>query len=93
MEINLLDYVSAGMMILVVLDYVMGMFCKSFDGIKDKYITAILMAFSIAFGCALSITAEGMQPGTILNGIVQGIICWGVSIGINQTIKQIQKKE
>ncbi len=29
----------------------------------------------------------------IVNGILQGILCWGVAVGINQTIKQVKKEE
>ena len=29
----------------------------------------------------------------IVNGILQGILCWGVAVGINQTVKQLGKNE
>lgn len=93
MEINLMDYVSPSMMILVVVVYIMGMFFKNLESLKDKYITMALMGTSIIFGIALDITTNGASANTILDGIIQGIVCWGVSIGINQTIKQIKKDE
>ena len=29
----------------------------------------------------------------IVNGVLQGILCWGVAVGINQTSKQLNKNE
>ena len=30
---------------------------------------------------------------TIVNGILYGILCWGVAVGVNQTYKQLNKSE
>ena len=53
--------------------------------IKDKYIVFILMAFAIAF----SLIMQGIGAVAVL----QGIICWGVSVGIKQLEIQFKKVE
>jgi uncharacterized membrane protein YagU involved in acid resistance len=53
------------------------------------------MIFSITFAALLVIINQQYKTlfEAIINGILQGILCWGVAIGINQTAKQINKDE
>ena len=92
---NIANFVPSSLAILIAVIYVMGMFLKKTDKIKDNYITVILMIFSITF--AILLTMINAQYKTtfesIVNGILQGVLCWGVAIGINQTAKQINKDE
>ena len=48
-------------------------------------VTIILMVFTIVFSMVLS--------GLSATAFLQGILCWGVSVGINQTAKQLSKQE
>ncbi len=82
---NLLNFIPENLLILVASIYVLGIFLKKIESIKDKYITVILMVFAIAFSMVLS--------GLSATAFLQGILCWGVSVGVNQTIKQINKQE
>lgn len=92
---NLMSFISDGMVIVIVATYVMGIFLKKLESIKDKYITSILMLFGIVIAVLLSIINAQYKVNldTIVNGILQGILCWGVSVGINQTTKQLGKEE
>lgn len=92
---NLMDFISDGMVIVIVAIYVMGVFLKKLESVKDKYITCILMLFGITVAVLLSIinTQYKVNLDVIVNGILQGILCWGVSVGINQTTKQLSKEE
>lgn len=92
---NLMDFINDGMVIVIVATYVMGVFLKRLESVKDKYITCLLMLFGITIAVLLSIINAQYKVNldTVVNGILQGILCWGVSIGINQTTKQLSKKE
>lgn len=92
---NLMDFISDGMVIVIVVIYVMGVFLKRLESVKDKYITCILMLFGITVAVLLSIINAQYKVNldVIVNGILQGILCWGVSVGINQTTKQLSKEE
>lgn len=92
---DLMTFVPEHLLILIVATYVVGGFLKKIDGFKDKYITIALMVFCITFAILLTlVNAEYKRMfDAIVNAILQGILCWGVSVGINQTYKQINKEE
>lgn len=95
MNFNLMEYVPSNLMILIVAIYVIGMFFKTLNSVPDKYITIILMFFGITFAVLLNIINAQYKVAldVIVNGILQGILCWGVAVGINQTTKQLKKDE
>ncbi|MGG7176188.1 phage holin family protein [Clostridium paraputrificum] len=82
---DLIKFIPEKLLILIAATYVLGIFLKKIESVKDKYITIILMTFTIIFSMVLS--------GCNAIASLQGILCWGVSVGINQTAKQIIKKE
>lgn len=79
-----MTFIPENLIILIVATYVLGVFLKKMESVKDKYITIILMIFCIVFSLILG--------GISADSVLQGILCWGVSIGINQTYKQISKE-
>ena len=91
---NLISFIPTNLAILVASIYVIGIFLKK-SSLQDKYITVILMLFAITFAVLLTIINSQYKVAldTIVDGILQGILCWGVSIGINQTAKQLKKDE
>jgi uncharacterized membrane protein YagU involved in acid resistance len=72
----------------------MGIFLKKTEAIKDNYITVILMIFSITFAIMLVLINAQYKTifGAVVNGALQGVLCWGVAIGVNQTTKQLTKE-
>jgi uncharacterized membrane protein YagU involved in acid resistance len=94
MDMDLIKLVPSNLLILVAGIYVMGIFLKKTEAIKDNYITVILMIFSITF--AIMLVLINAQYKTIfeavVNGALQGVLCWGVAIGVNQTTKQLTKE-
>lgn len=80
---NLLTFIPENLIILIFSIYVLGIFLKKLEKVKDNYITLILMVFSLVFSMLLI--------GFNATGFLQGILCWGVAVGINQTSKQIKK--
>lgn len=95
MELNILDFLKEGYFIVIVALYVIGIFLKKMETIKDKYIVVILMALSVIVATLLTIINADYSVNleVILNGILQGILCWGVSVGVNQLKVQAGKIE
>lgn len=95
MDINLMDFVQKYLIILVIAIYVVGIFLKQTTLIKDNYITVILMIFGITFAVLLVFVNNDYKTAldAVINGVLQGILCWGVAVGINQTTKQLTKNE
>jgi len=92
---NLLKFIPEYLLILVVVTYVLGIAFKKMEYVPDKYITLLLLIFSITFAillCIINGQYKTMLEATV-NAILQGILCWGVAVGINQTAKQIGKDE
>lgn len=95
MELNILDFLKEGYFIVIVALYVIGIFLKKMETIKDKYIVVVLMVLSIIVATLLTIinAQYKIDLEVVLNGILQGILCWGVAVGVNQTVKQVGKEE
>lgn len=81
---NLISFIPEQLLILVAALYVIGAGCKKYKQLDNKYIPIILLVLGIGF----SIWMLGFSP----NAVLQGVICWGISIGINQTYKQLKEE-
>ncbi|MCC0677786.1 MULTISPECIES: phage holin family protein [unclassified Clostridioides] len=81
---NLISFIPEQLLILVAALYVIGAGCKKYKQLDNKYIPVVLLALGIGF----SVWMLGLNPTSIL----QGVICWGISIGINQTYKQLKEE-
>lgn len=90
---NIMSFIPSHMAILIVAIYVFGIFLKKLESVQDKYITVILMILAITIAVLLSIINSQYKVSldAIVNGILQGILCWGVSVGTNQIIVQAKK--
>ncbi len=84
---SIVTFIPEQLFILIVASYVLGIFLKKIESVKDKYITIILMLFCIILSVVLDKFAN------IPMELLQGILCWGASVGINQTGKQLLKQE
>lgn len=92
---NLLTFIPEHLLILIASTYVVGVFLKKADDFKDNHITIALMIFCIVGSILLTlINAEYKRLfDAAVNAFFQGILCWGVAVGINQTTKQLKKSE
>lgn len=90
---NLLTFIPENLLILIAAIYVLGIFLKKLESVKDNYITVILMLFAITFAVLLNIINSQYKVlyEAAINAVLQGILCWGVAIGINQTAKQVSR--
>lgn len=80
---DLVQFIPEQLILLVISIYILGTACVKYPKLDNKYIPVVLLLMSILF----SIWILGFNPTSIL----QGILCWGTAIGINQTIKQTTK--
>jgi uncharacterized membrane protein YoaK (UPF0700 family) len=81
---NLIKFVPEQLLILVSALYVVGMFLKKTPKVTDWSIPWLLLVLGVAFSVAIM----GINPTSIL----QGIICSFVAIATNQLIKQTRNK-
>ena len=81
---ELISLIPESLILVVVSTNILGTLLKQINLIKDNIIPIILLMFSVIF----SILVSGLSATVIM----QGIICWGLAIGIHQTVHQIQKK-
>ncbi|MBY2478571.1 phage holin family protein [Clostridioides difficile] len=81
---NLISFIPEQLLILVAALYVLGVGCKKYKQLDNKYIPVVLLILGIGF----SVWMLGLNADAVL----QGVICWGISIGINQTYKQLKEE-
>ncbi|HEB4999924.1 TPA: phage holin family protein [Clostridioides difficile] len=81
---NLISFIPEQLLILVAALYVLGVGCKKYKQLDNKYIPVVLLVLGVGF----SVWMLGLNADAVL----QGVICWGISIGINQTYKQLKEE-
>ncbi|HBG4644457.1 TPA: phage holin family protein [Clostridioides difficile] len=81
---NLISFIPEQLLLLVVALNVLGFGFKKYKQLDNKYIPVVLLILGIGF----SIWMLGLNADAVL----QGVICWGISIGINQTYKQLKEE-
>lgn len=81
-----MDYIIQNRLILIPVLYIIGIFIKRTQFIKDKYIPLLLLPFGIFFSIL-------MGGETIINDIIQGVLVTGATVMGDQMIKQMQKEE
>ena len=79
-----MEYITENAFILIPVLYVIGMFLKALEFIKDKYIPCILLVIGVAFSIALI--------GLNLNAVILGILVARATVLGNQLIKQYKKE-
>ncbi|WP_315167273.1 phage holin family protein [Metaclostridioides mangenotii] len=80
---DIMSFIPEQLFIIVVVLNVLGVACKSYDILDNKFIPVILLLLGIVFSVCL--------VGFNVTSIMQGILCWGVAIGVNQTYKQFKQ--
>ncbi len=83
---EIMDYIIQNRLILIPVLYIIGIFIKRTQFIKDKYIPLLLLPFGIFFSIL-------MGGETIINDIIQGVLVTGATVMGDQMIKQMQKEE
>lgn len=92
------NYVKPELIVVAIALYFSGMALKQAQAVKDKYIPLILGGIGIVI-CAMYVFATSVLNTpqdivmAIFTAIVQGILVAGLSIYVNQIIKQTNKEE
>lgn len=85
MDYTLIEaFISENALILIPITYILGMFIKTVEFIPDKFIPLLLLFIAIILSYCIN--------GFTVNSFLQGVLCAGVSVFFNQTIKQLIKK-
>lgn len=84
MEFNIFDYVRQECIIVIPVLWILGMFFKELNFLRDNYIPFILMAV----GILLSMTILGFSGAAVM----QGILISGAAVGLHQFKKQFFEK-
>ena len=91
MDINLVEFLPADLLIVALVVYLIGMILKKVEFIKDCYIPLILLVVAIIITIVFSAISlgYGFTPKTITDGIVYGIIVASAAVFCNQMLKQL----
>lgn len=95
---QILNYVKPELLVLSVVLYFIGVGLKKTQTLPDKYIPVILGCVGILL-CSIWVVAtsplgtEQEIAMAIFTAIVQGVLVAGLSVYVNQTVKQIKKHE
>lgn len=95
---QVMNYVKPELIVVAIVLYFVGIWLKSAQAVKDKYIPLILGGVSIVL-CAIWVLATGEFAGgkdiamAVFTAITQGILVAGLSTYVNQIVKQIGKAE
>ena len=81
---DILQLIPEQLILLVFAVYILGEGFKR-SQINNKYIPLALLFFSTVFSSLIM----GFNPTSVL----PGILCWGTAVGINQTVKQMNKQQ
>lgn len=93
---QIINYVKPELVVLSIVLYFIGMGIKKTEKIKDNYIPMILGVLGIAL-CAIWVIATSSFGSTneifagIFTAFVQGVLVAGLSVYVNQMIKQANK--
>ena len=93
---QIINYVKPELVVLAVVLYFIVMGIKKTEKIKDNYIPMILGVLGIAL-CAIWVMATSSFGSTndifmgIFTALVQGVLVAGLSVYVNQIIKQTNK--
>lgn len=92
------EYVKPELLILVIVLYFIGLAIKNSEFIKDKYIPIILGIVGILIAGVYVVATSDIYGykeilTAIFTSITQGVLVAGLSVYVNQIIKQKNKEE
>ena len=92
------QYITPELLILIPVLYFIGKGIKVTETIKDKYIPLILGASSVVLAVVWVLATNPMSTWqdvlmAAFTALVQGVLCAGCSVYVDQIIKQSNKEE
>lgn len=90
---DIMEYIAPELVVLIPVLYLIGMALKRSELVPDKMIPLFIGAIGIILATLyVSATCDFCAEG-MFTAIVQGILCAGASVYVNQTIKQLGKDQ
>lgn len=89
---DITSLIDPGCTIVAVACYFLGVMLKATPKVSDWLIPYLLTAFAILLCCILEFTTKDEVGMNIFNGIIQGFLCAGMSVYVNQLYKQGKEK-
>lgn len=87
------EYISPELAVLIPVLYLIGASLKRYQNFADKHIPIVLGIVGIAIAMIYEFSVIGVSWDALYASVIQGILCAGASVYVNQTVKQIQKDE
>lgn len=93
---ELMEYVKPELMVVAIACYFIGMALKNTSLIRDKLIPLVLGIVGVVLSCIyVAATSELATPQewamSLFTGLTQGVLMAGLSIYVNQLLKQLKK--
>lgn len=93
MGINFVDYLDPAMLAIVAACYAIGLWLKSTPKIAHWMIPYILTGISMIIYVVIEVYTGDKPLGlSIVDGLVEGVICAAVAVYSNQLYKQVKNK-
>lgn len=86
------EYITPDLLVLIPVLYVIGSALKRFERFKDKHIPIMLGGVGIAIALLYECSVLGCTWDAFYAAVVQGVLCAGASVYVNQAYKQMKKE-
>ena len=88
-----MDFGIAGVAVITVIAYLVGMIAKSISQLDNKWVPVICAATGGILGVVALYTMEAFPATDLLSAIAVGIVSGLAATGVNQTVKQLKENK
>ena len=88
-----MDFGIAGVAVITVIAYLVGMIAKSISQLNNKWVPVICAATGGILGVVAMYTMEDFPATDLLSAIAVGIVSGLAATGVNQTVKQLKENK
>lgn len=85
---QILNYVKPELLVLIPALYFLGQSIKNSETVSNKYIPIVLDLVGVVLSCIYVLYQNPITGESVFTAIVQGILCAGMAININELLKQ-----
>lgn len=87
------SYITPELLVLVPTLYLIGMCLKRYQSFADKHIPVVLGLIGIAVAMLYEFSVMGVCWDAAYASVIQGVLCAGCAVYVNQTYRQSLKAE
>lgn len=91
--IELESYITPELLVLIPVLYLIGASLKRYQRFADKHIPLVLGVIGIVIAMVYEFSVLGVSWDAVYASIIQGVLCAGASVYVNQTYRQAIKDE